>query len=399
MTIIVDHNELRKLCEEIDANGRCAMDLEFIPERTYEPVLCLVQIATDHAAHIIDPLAMPDLTMLWERICDPRILVVLHAANQDLDLVYNISGLIPQHIFDTQIGAGFAGFGYPIGYAKLLQQLLNVSIAKTESFTDWLSRPLTHSQIEYSLEDVCHLLPMYDKLCNILTKQGRLSWAQEECKRYVMAEKYERDRSQDYMRIKGASSLSRRGLAVLQALSDWRNKEAARVNKPARTILPDNTIVELCRRPPVEVTDISRIRGVRPDQVRSFSNSILKAVKLGLDIPDAELPSWPSSRIPPKREVLLADYLFAVLKVITYESDIATELVCTRDDLQTLVRLHRENAIHKPQTLPLLNGWRYEMAGSKLTTLLDGAPLTVSIDNQADPPLRLELQTTSPTPS
>jgi ribonuclease D len=239
---------------------------------------------------------------------------------------------------------------------------------------------------------------MYDKLCNILTKQGRLSWAQEECKRYVMAEKYERDRSQDYMRIKGASSLSRRGLAVLQALSDWRNKEASRVNKPARTILPDNTIVELCRRPPVEVADISRIRGVRPDQVRSFSNHILKAVKLGLDIPDAELPSWPSSRIPPKREVLLADYLFAVLKVITYESDIATELVCTRDDLQTLVRLHRENALHKPQTLPLLNGWRYEMAGSKLTTLLDGAPLTVSIDNQADPPLKLELQTTSPAP-
>jgi ribonuclease D len=392
MTIIVDNAELRKLCEEIDTSGRCAMDLEFIPERTYEPVLCLVQIATDHAAHIIDPLALPDLSMLWQRICDPRILVVLHAANQDLDLVYSMSGLIPQNIFDTQIGAGFGGFGYPIGYGKLLQQLLGVTIAKTESFTDWLGRPLTHSQIEYALEDVCHLLPMYDKLSTVLHEQGRFSWAQEECKRYVTAEKYERDRSQDYMRIKGASSLNRRGLAVLQALSDWRHKEAERLNKPTRSILSDNTIVELCRRPPQEVSDISRIRGIRPDQIRAMGTHLLKAIKIGMQIPEADLPSWPSSRIPPKREVLLADYLFAVLKVITYESDIATELVCTRDDLQALVKLHRESGLSKEHPLPLLNGWRWEMAGSKLGQLLDGAPLTVSIDNQADPPLKLQLQ-------
>lgn len=388
MSIITENTELLKLCDEIDSGGRCAMDLEFIPERTFEPVLCLVQVATDHGAHIIDPLALPDLRILWERICDPNILVVLHAANQDLDLVYGLSGLVPQNIFDTQIGAGFGGFGYPIGYGKLLNLLLGVTIAKTESFTDWLGRPLTNSQIEYALEDVCHLLPMYDKLCGILKEQGRLEWAEEECKRYVLAEKYQRDRSNDYLRIKGASGLNRRGLAVLQSLTDWRNREAIRTNKPTKSILADNSLVEVSRRPPHSIADIQRIRGIRPDQIRIFGAPMLKAVEKGLSIPDTQLPSWPTSRIPPKKEVLLADYLFAILKVIAYNEDIATELVCTRDDLQALVRAHRESILDK-SPLPLLQGWRRDMAGNKLISILEGAPFTVAIDNSADPPIKL----------
>jgi ribonuclease D len=114
---------------------------------------------------------------------------------------------------------------------------------------------------------------------------------------------------------------------------------------------------------------------------------MLKAVEKGMQIPEGDLPSWPSSRIPPKREVLLADYLFAILKVIAYNSDIATELVCTRDDLQALVRAHREGALAK-SPLPLLQGWRKDMAGDKLIKLLDGTPFTVTIDNNADPPIQ-----------
>src|SRR5262250_2024771 len=111
MTIIVRSKQLSELCAQIDSTGRFAMDLEFIPERTYDPELCLVQVATDHGPHIIDPLVLPELADLWERVADPNILVVLHAAEHDLDLVYSRSGLIPQNIMDTQIAAGFAGYG------------------------------------------------------------------------------------------------------------------------------------------------------------------------------------------------------------------------------------------------------------------------------------------------
>lgn len=218
MDLITKQEDLQEICHEIDKGGRCAIDLEFIPERTYAPVLCLVQVATDDSAYIIDPLALPDLRYLWDRISDPHVMVILHAANQDLDIINSLSGKVPKNVFDTQIAAGFAGLGYPLGYGKLLNQLLSITIDKTESFTDWLTRPLTEAQIKYAVDDVCHLLPLYDRLRAKLEKLGRLKWAEEECKRYVDAARYERDHTMDFLRVKGSSSLNRRGLAVLQAL-------------------------------------------------------------------------------------------------------------------------------------------------------------------------------------
>ncbi|HEY9719039.1 MAG TPA: ribonuclease D [Trichormus sp.] len=390
MALITSPAELDRLCDKLAQAERCAIDLEFVPERTYEPVLCLVQIATEDGAHLVDPLALPNLSRLWDVLNSEDKLVILHAGSQDLDLIYGLSGSLPPTVFDTQIAAGFAGFGYPIGYGKLLNQLLGVTIAKTESYTDWTTRPLTESQVQYAIDDVQHLLPMYDKLCNVLKDAARLEWVLEECRRLSSTDRYKRDRSQDFLRVKGASSLSRRGLAVLQALCDWRNNEARRVNKPTRSIVADNTLLELARKPPKEVGEIQRIRGIRVDQVRTYGNAMIVSIERGRNVAEEELPSWPSSRVPPKKEVLLADVLFAGLKVITYDVDLATELVATRDDLQALVRLHREGKVNAAR-LPLLQGWRREIAGNKLVSLLEGAALTMTFDPHTDPPVVMQI--------
>jgi ribonuclease D len=392
MSIITKKNDLENICQEIDKAGRCAIDLEFIPERTYAPILCLVQVATDTNAYVIDPVALPDLSQLWDRISDPHVLVVLHAANQDLDIINALSGKVPQNIFDTQIGAGFAGLGYPLGYGKLLNQLLAIAIDKTESFTDWLTRPLTDAQMKYAIDDVCHLLPIYDRLRENLEELGRLTWAEEECKRYVDAARYERDHSLDFLRVKGSSGLNRRGLAVLQALCEWRNKEAARMNKPLKSVLSDNTLLELCRRPPRQLSEIQRVRSIRPDQVKNFGQAILASVETGMKTPEAQLPTWPSSRMPAKKDVLIADMLFAVLKVFAYQSDLATELVGTRDDVQALVRVFREEGTEK-SALPLLHGWRWTMAGQHLWAVLEGKPFTTTCDDKMDPPVRIDIIT------
>lgn len=389
MSIILKDDQLVEVCCQIDAAGRFAMDLEFIPERTYDPELCLIQVATDNHSFIIDPLAVKDLSPLWQRVANPDILVVLHAAEHDLELVFGCSGLVPQCVMDTQIAAGFAGFGYPIGYGKLLHQLLGVSISKTESYTDWMIRPLTQSQIDYAIDDVRHILPMYDCLTEKLEQLRRLSWVQEECRRYTTAEYYCEDRLQGFLKVKGASALNRRGLAVLRALHEWRDKEACRLNRPPRTLLPDNIMLELSRRPPDEVKDIQRVRGVRNDQVRTYGEAIIEAVHRGVAVPDTECPSWPSFKAPPRREVLLADMLFAVLKVICYDLDLAPELVATRNDLQTLVRLHKEDKVDSHK-LPLLQGWRNEMAGQTLVDLLNGCKLEVCFTSE-DPPIKIEI--------
>jgi len=388
--LISKMNDLDDVVKEIDEGGRCAIDLEFIPERTYAPILCLVQVATDRGAYIIDPVALPDLQKLWQHIAAPEILVVLHAANQDLDIINSLSGQIPQNIFDTQIGAGFAGLGYPLGYGKLLHQLLGITIDKTESFTDWLTRPLTDAQMKYAVDDVCHLLPIYDRLTADLQKMGRLSWAEEECKRYVDAERYEKDHSLDFLKIKGSSGLNRRNLGVLQALCQWRNTEAMRVNKPLKSILSDNTLLELCRRPPKQLGEIQRVRSIRPDQVRNFGSGIMLAVENGLKVPDVDLPIWLSSRMPPRKDVLIADMLFAFLKVFAYEADLATELVGTRDDVQAMVRIFRENK-RETSTLPLLHGWRFDLAGARLWSAIDGKPFTIVCDARLDPPVTITM--------
>jgi ribonuclease D len=384
MPIILNQTDLQKLCDEIDENGRFALDLEFIPERTYEPEICLIQVATDHEAYIIDPYQVHDVSSLWKRIADPEILKVLHAGDQDLDLMFQNSGLIPQNILDTQIAAGFIGFGYPIGYGKLLNQLLNISISKSESFTDWTNRPLTQSQIDYALDDVAHLLELHDKLLEELAERKRANWVFDECKRYSDISYYERDRGRDFMRVKGASSLPRRGLAVLKALSDWRHSEASRTNRPLKSILADNVLFEFARHPPKNQSDIQRIRGIRPDQVKQYTQAILKAVESALKTPESEWPSWPSSRIPSKRELLISDFLFTILKVITFDMEIAAELVTTRSSLEALVRLHFEGSLQADK-FPLLQGWRNELVGHKLMNVLQGAECRMQLKSKSHP--------------
>lgn len=391
MTIITESSDLERLCAEIDAGGRFALDLEFIPERTYAPVLCLVQVATDTGVHIVDPVSKLNLHPLWKKLTNPNIRAVLHAASQDLDLIHKVYGVVPVNVFDTQLAAGFAGLGYQVGYARLVNQVLGVSLSKTESFSDWLSRPLTEAQIAYAKDDVRHLLPLFDKICHRLKEMGRLAWAEEECKRYQEQQFYNKEKDQEFLRVKGASSLDRKSLNVLRSLYDWRDQTASRLDRPQKTLISDSILLELARRPPTRVEDFQRIRGLRPDQIKGFGKALLKAAEDALKQPEEEWPAWPSGRVPPKREVLIGDLLFAVMKVIAYEENLATELISTRDDLQSLVRAHRENRLEKMK-LPLLEGWRMELAGMKMLDLLNGYDLVVSINGSEETPIDLRYQ-------
>lgn len=382
--IVTKAAQLTEVCAKLDASGRFALDLEFIPERTYSAELCLIQVATDHEAWIIDPLAVRDLMPIWERIADPSLLKVLHAADQDLDIMFNESGLVPENIMDTQIAAGFIGFGYPIGYGKLLQQLIGITLAKSESYTDWTNRPLTPSQVEYAIDDVKHLLAMYDKVVAQLHERKRFEWVVEECKKYAHKSYYEKDRRNDFFRIKGANTLNRRGLAVLRELSEWRHDEAYKANRPLKSILQDGILLEFARRPPKEVSDLQRIRGIRPDQVRQFSGGLLQAIKLGVAVPDDELPKWPTAKIPSKRDVLVADVLYTALRVICFGEDIAPELVATRSILEALVRQHNDQVLDESK-LPVLHGWRRQMAGQAMVNMLDGATMNMNFVNGEHP--------------
>jgi ribonuclease D len=383
MTIISQTKQLDDLCLEIDTLGRFSLDLEFIPEYTYSPQLCLVQIGTDKGVYIIDPFIVEDLSPLWQKVADAKIFTVLHAGKQDLDLIFNISNLVPQNVIDTQIAAGFLGHGYPIGYGKLVQLILDVSLSKTESYTTWNNRPLTQSQIEYALDDVRYLLPVYDRLVKLLESADRLTWVKEECDIYCETKTYVKKTGNSFFRIKGANTLSRRQLQVLKELDTWRHKEAISLNRPFRSLIQDNLLIELARRSPHSIDDLMRMRGLNSIVKKQWSKPILEAVKQAAKVPESDCPQWAYEKILSKPQNLIVDILFLALKIICHKHNLAAELVATKKDLEQLILL--KNDIDAKNHLDIMSGWRYDIAGKQLDQVLLGSTFSLSVNENEDP--------------
>jgi len=376
--------DLSEMLNAIESEGIFGIDLEFIPERSYYPLICLVQVAVGDRVYLVDPIKVKQLSDLWKFVHNPDVIKIFHAGSQDLAIIYQHSGQTPRRIFDTQIAAGFIGLGYPAGYGKLLHSLFDLTLSKTESFTDWSLRPLSPSQIDYAIDDALHLLPLYQKLEQRLIERGRIDWVWEECKLYEEESYYVKERGREFLRIKGAQGLSRRKLAVLQAICLWRDQEARRIDKPPRFILNDNILLELAKKPPTHPGDIQRIRGVKDGQIAGYGKHIIRVVGEALALKDSECPQWPSGRAPSKADVLIADLLYMVLKVRSQEIDIAPELIATRDELQRFVRKNENDT-------NLESGWRHQLAGNELGKILSGAPLTVTVRDDSESPVSISL--------
>src|SRR5919202_2017433 len=241
--------------------GRLGIDTEFMPEGRYRPLLCLVQIVIGDEIAVLDPLAGDpwDPQPLAEVLADPAVEIVLHAGRQDVALLRRMWRTDVTNVFDTQVAAGFAGFSAQAGYLGLLHDVLKIRLAKSASFTRWDHRPLTDEQLKYAREDVEHLLPLTDELQRRLEERGRLEWAREECLA-IAASTDERDPDEVWRRLPRATGLDPRERAVARALAAWRERTAAREDRPVGSVLRDPTVVELAKRQPASRRELAQIR-------------------------------------------------------------------------------------------------------------------------------------------
>jgi len=260
MQILTRIGDLEAFCHRAREHGSLALDTEFERERTYKPILQLLQAATPEEAVIVDPLALEDLTPLWELVADPEVETILHAAGQDLEIYYDKTRQLPRNLFDTQVAAALVGMGEQPGYADLLRRILKIRLQKHERVTDWGRRPLSDAQLKYALEDVLHLHDLRNYLHTDLEKRGRLTWLSEELSHYESIDNYEVDRRRLWLRVSRHRSLDRRGLAVLRELADWRERTAQRRNIPRQRVVKDEMLVELARRQPKEPDDMRALR-------------------------------------------------------------------------------------------------------------------------------------------
>jgi ribonuclease D len=337
-----------------DAPG-IAMDTEFMRERTYRPQLCLLQLAANGTALCVDPLADLPLESLRPALSRPSAQKILHAARQDLEVLWPVFG--PLHdVYDTQIAAGLAGLPAQVGYSELVRRLLGIDLPKGQTRTDWARRPLTEAQVQYAVDDVLHLPALRDLLDEQLDKLGRRGWLEEELADLSRADRLFVDPDKAWERLKWAGELDPDRLRLAQALAAWRERRAIDRDRPRSWILDDSGLRGIVMRVPRTPADLATVPDLTPGFVERSGEAMLGLIE------EAKLPSVlppPSLRQRPDAELQSrVKRLGNAVQEQARGLSLAPELLATRRDLE---RIARGTAIG--EALP---GWRGTVLGDAL---------------------------------
>lgn len=366
MLVITDTRTLEDFAAELAGRPFVAVDTEFMREKTYWPILCLVQAAAEGLEAVIDPLAGGlDLAPLLKVLADRKITKVFHAARQDIEIFHQLMGAVPAPLFDSQIAAMACGYGDQIGYEPLMRGLLGVSIDKGSRFTDWARRPLSGAQLEYALSDVTHLRDAYPILVDKLDKQGRRHWVEEEMDGLLDPGLYkvEPEDAWTRMKLRGARPGD---LGPLLKIAEWREREAQSRNVPRGRILKDEAIYELARLRPKTAEEMSRARSAPSGFERSkAAREILEAIAAGAKIDRAALPKVERTerRAPPPADVV--ELLKVLLKRQCERLHVAPKLVASVADIEAI-------ALDDDADVPAMHGWRREIFGEAALKLKRG---------------------------
>jgi ribonuclease D len=367
--LVATQDGLNALITELRAAGRFAYDSEFIGELTYRPKLCLIQVSSAQRVSLIDPLAGLDLSSFWELICDPSIEKIVHAGAQDVEPVIRHIGKEPGNLFDTQLAAGFAGLSYPIALARLVQELCGAKLGKGLTFTHWDQRPLSPMQLRYAADDVRYLPAIHDVISRRLASLNHAEWSREECAAMCDASQYVFNPDTQYLRVRGASSLTTQGLAILRELTIWRNDAAREEDIPPRSLLRDEILIEMARNPIRTKERFARVRGLPRPIEAEYGEKIIEATLHALSLPAAQIAEQPE-REPTPTERFHSESLWAAAQTICAGQAIDPALATNRGEIVEFDhRLAQKESI---DDMRLMKGWRKAALGQPLLDLLAG---------------------------
>lgn len=356
-------DQLADFCRQIEGEKVIAVDTEFLREKTYYPRLCLVQVGAAELTAAIDPLLIEDLTPLAKIFEDASVTKVLHACGQDLEVILDGMGCVCAPVFDTQLAAAFLGMRQQVSYGSLVEAYCGVRLPKAESLTDWSRRPLDPEQLAYAEDDVRYLPGIYDRMVSDLARQDRLSWVRPEMDALCDPSRIKRDPSEAFLRLRRSGSLTRRQLAVAREVCAWREGVAAERDVPRKWVASDEVVVEVCKRTPGSLDRLRRIRGTEQISERD-GKRLLAAVARGVACPAEECPKVTKHLRPSSETEGVIDLMYAVLRLVSEKSGVATQLIATRDDLLDFLQDRKSS--------PLSHDWRWELAGRTLDRLLSG---------------------------
>ena len=361
--MLIDRAEdLQKLLDAISHEPFVTVDTEFLRETTYYPHLGLIQVASQTQLACIDPLAFDAETLLHRLFEAPNTIKVFHSCSQDLEVLYHQYHVLPTPLHDTQIAIALLTPDEQIGYARLIEQELGIKLAKTQTRTNWLKRPLSKAQLQYAGDDVSYLYQCYQKLLDKLTAAGRIEWFEWDCQRILehsapSSLPFQIDFSTLWRRVKGHQKFSGIQLARIQAIAVWREQLAMQVDRTRRRILADDTVIELAQ-------STGKQHGVLKQKLQRSSrlgdeqiDSLLLALQTADELPPENWPEHTFS-IPDVNEKKRLKVLQNIIADKARALNISPGTLCSRKALEQLVQGKRE--------LKVLQDWRLELVGKQL---------------------------------
>jgi len=268
------------------------VDLEADSLYHYFEKVCLIQIATEVASYVIDPLALRDLSALHPVFCDPRIRKVLHGADYDIRSLYRDFQLEIENLFDTQVACKFLGLRES-GLEALLRSRFHVELNKKYQRADWSQRPLSPEMVEYAAMDGMYLIPLARMLEKELEEKSRLSWVEEECLFLTKVRFTPPNHAPLYLKVKGAFLLDPRSLVVLEALLEFREAQAQKSDLPPFKVLRNEPLLELATKKPLRREELETEKVLSRKQIDRYGTRLLHEIHRAMAIPDEDLPVYP----------------------------------------------------------------------------------------------------------
>jgi len=368
VTLVNDAAGLQQTAARILRAPRVGLDTEFHTEKSYTPHLMVVQLLFDDGVALVDPLAIRDLRPLADALASTC--VVGHALSSDLRILADTFETLPRAVFDTQVGAAFAGYGLSISLLDLVRDLCRVTLRKSQTVSDWSTRPFTPKQVEYLVDDVRYLFELEDRLRERLRARGREEWAEEEMPALVELGTYRNDQRRLYTRVSGNARMSRRELGILNELAILRDRFARERNVPLKYVIPDDVMIGLVQLRPKSVEDLSQLRRIDAGTRRTLGERIVEAVARGEALPEDDLPPRAPKPLGPQREALVST-MAVLVSALAAENDLPTTLLLPRAALERIAR----EAPQSPEALGdvvNLTSWRRELVVEPLWRLLIG---------------------------
>lgn len=359
-----NNQQLADFCRNIEDADYCAIDTEFVREKTYYAELSLIQIGSDAHMACVDPQTIDDFSPLIALMQNPRITKVFHSPSQDLEILFQQFGQLPTPIFDTQLAAEVLGFRHQISYADLVQQVTGVQLDKKHTRANWNKRPLSQDELDYAMDDVRYLMPVYQQLKADLAARNRVAWIEKDLAAMSETANYQLVMGDQWKRLKGIHKLKGLQLQIASELAQWRETVAQQKNRPRRWIAKDDILIEIARLNPSSPQDFSALREIGENFIDQHGEAILRAVAQARSVEQSIWPQHDASKLLSVDEQALGDCLMALCRVISEKNDIALATLATRKDIDSLITSRKQSRLSQ--------GWRFDMAGEQLLNFIHG---------------------------